>query len=328
MAVHDHISLAQFVARRSPAYAVSFFLPMNTPPALDGLRREISPPGVGLISWYQDVPAEATAASRPLLLVHSVNAAGSAYEVKPIYDHYRRSRPVYALDLPGFGLSDRSRRPYTPRLMTDALHALVAEIRRAHGGMAIDAMALSLSCEFLARAATETPDAFRSLALVSPTGFNRLPLREGPPGSDLGMPRLHAVLAAPGLGRWLFGQLTRRSVIAYFLRRTWGAPGIDAGLLDYDYAVTRPAGAEHAPLRFLTGFLFSGDSGTIYRSLRNPVWVVHGVRGDFVDYQGLEAVRGQPNWKIDVLPTGALPHFEMLPEFIRRYGTWLVGLGF
>ena len=297
------------------------------PPALAGLRREMTPQGVGLLSWYQDVPAEATKASRPLLLVHSVNAAGSAYEVKPIYDHYRRSRPVYALDLPGFGLSDRSRRPYTPRLMTDAIHALVAEVRRAHGGMAIDAIALSLSSEFLARAAAESPDAYRSLGLVSPTGFDRIPLREGPPGSDRGLPRMHAIMAAPAVGRWLFSQLTRRGVIAYFLRRTWGSPGIDTGLLDYDYAITRPVGAEHAPLRFLTGFLFSGDSGSVYRALRTPVWVVHGVRGDFVNYQGLEVFRDNPNWKIEVLQTGALPHFEALPEFIRRYGAWIVGLG-
>ena len=39
----------------------------------------------------------------PLLLVHSVNAVGSAAEVLPLFNHYRNSRPVYALDLPGFG---------------------------------------------------------------------------------------------------------------------------------------------------------------------------------------------------------------------------------
>jgi len=316
------------VERRIASNAVP--VPMTQqacPPALAGLRREMTPPGVGLLSWYQDIPPVVTKASRPLLLVHSINAAGSAYEVKPIYDHYRRSRPVYAIDLPGFGLSERSRRPYAPRLMTDALHALVAEIRRAHGGMAVDAMALSLSCEFLARAAAESPEAFRSLGLVSPTGFNRRELRTGPAGSDRGLPGLYAVMGGPGIGRWLFCQLTRRSVIAYFLRRTWGSRAIDAGLLDYDYAITRPAGAEHAPLRFLTGFLFSGDSGTVYRALRTPVWVVHGVRGDFVNYQGLEAFRDDPRWKIEVLPSGALPHFEMLPEFIRAYGTWMVDLG-
>ena len=61
---------------------------------------------------------------RPLLLLHSINAAASAYEMKPLFEHYSRERPVYALDFPGYGLSDRSARDYTPRLMTDAIHAL------------------------------------------------------------------------------------------------------------------------------------------------------------------------------------------------------------
>jgi hypothetical protein len=121
--------------------------------------------------------------------------------------------------------------------------------------------------------------------------------------------------------------LTRRPVIAYFLRRTWGSRNIDIGLLDYDYWVTRPAGAEHAPLRFLTGFLFSGDSGTLYRSLTQPVWVVHGTRGDFVNYKGLREFSGNPRWTVEVLPTGALPHFEMLAEFLERYEDWNLRIG-
>ncbi|GAB4204505.1 MAG: hypothetical protein OHK0022_29750 [Roseiflexaceae bacterium] len=56
----------------------------------------------------------------PLLLIHSINAA-SAYEVRPIFEHFQASRRVYALGLPGFGFSERSNRDYTPRLFTDAL---------------------------------------------------------------------------------------------------------------------------------------------------------------------------------------------------------------
>ena len=299
----------------------------EAPPALAGTRREVTLEHIGRLSWYQDAPRVGPASRRPLVLLHSINAAGSAYEVKPLYDHYRQARPVYALDFPGFGLSERSRRRYDPRLMTDAIHALLAQIDREHPGLAVDAIAVSLATEFLARAATERPQAFRSLGLVSPTGFNRLPLREGAPGSTLALPRLHALFGAPALGRRLFALLTRRGVIRYFLRRTWGSAQIDEGLLDYDVAITRPAGAEHAPLQFLTGFLFSGDSGTLYRSLKLPVWAVHGVRGDFVDYKGLALLRDARNWTVQVLPTGALPHFEVLPRFVARYDAWSASLG-
>jgi len=290
-------------------------------PALGGERREFQPERTGMLSWYQDAPA-APSSSTPLLLIHSINAAASAYEMKPLYDQYRRQRPVFALDLPGYGFSQRSRRRYDPRLMTDAIHALCDEIRAQHGQVAIDAMALSLSAEYLARAATERPEMFRGITLISPTGFNRRQLREGPPGSTRGLPRLLAFFSRPRIGAWLFRLLTRRAVIRYFLRRTWGSRHIDEGLLDYDCATAKMPGAEHAPLHFLSGFLFSGDSGRLYLALRHPIWAVHGIRGDFVDYRGLEQLKGKLNWQIETLPTGALPHFELPREFAERYDAW------
>ncbi len=292
------------------------------PPALPGSVYSLDDPRVGRLSWYEVARGDERVPRRPLLLLHSINAAASAYEMKPLFEHYSRERPVYAPDFPGYGLSDRSAREYTPRLMTDAIHALLAVLRQKHGAQPVDAMALSLSCEFLARAAVEDPGAFRSLAFVSPTGFNRLPLRQGPPASTRGYPRIIAVLNRPSVGRNLFRLLTRRGVIRYFLRRTWGSKNIDEGLLDYDYLTTRAMGAEHAPLYFLSGFLFSGDSGTLYQQLTHPVWVAHGVRGDFVDYRGLSQVAGRPNWTIEVLQTGALPHFEMTAQFLQRYEAW------
>ena len=60
-----------------------------------------------------------------MLLVHSVNAAGSACEMRPLFERHRAHRAVYALDLPGFGFSERSGLPYSPRLMTDAVLAML-----------------------------------------------------------------------------------------------------------------------------------------------------------------------------------------------------------
>ena len=258
-----------------------------------------------------------------LLLVHSVNAAASAAEVKPLHEHYAATRTVFSLDLPGYGFSDRSDRAYTPRLMTDALHAAVALMRERCGPAPVDALALSLSCEFLARAAVEQPTHFRSLALVSPTGFIGHTPRRGPPGSTRGLPWLHRALTGPGWGGALFRGLTRPGVVRYFLERTWGGKAIDEALWRYDLITTRQPGAEHAPLHFLSAGLFSADIHTLYEQLTQPVWVAHGVRGDFTDYRGLDLVRDRSNWRIDVLPTGALPHFEVPQDFMARYDAFL-----
>jgi pimeloyl-ACP methyl ester carboxylesterase len=255
----------------------------------------------------------------PLLLVHSVNAAASAAEVRPLHEHYRTTRTLYSLDLPGYGQSERSDRAYTPRLFTDALHATVEQIRRREGDARVDALACSLSCEFLARAATEAPDAFRSLALVSPTGFAGGRSRRGAPGSTLAMPWLHRALRGPGWGGALFRGLTRPGVIRYFLRRTWGSAAIDEALWQYDVLTTRQPGAEHAPLYFLSGGLFSADIHAVYEKLALPVWMSHGTRGDFTDYRGTSIVAGRPNWRITVFPTGALPYFELAESFCAAF---------
>ena len=141
----------------------------DLPAPVSGQRHEIGSP-VGRLTYYSAGP-EIAGKFPPLLLIHSINAAGSAYEIKPLYEHYRRSRTVYALELPGFGHSQRGAREYSVRMMTDAVLLAVREIQEVHGRGPIDALAVSLSCEFLARAVTETPLAFRSAALVSPTGF-------------------------------------------------------------------------------------------------------------------------------------------------------------
>ena len=291
------------------------------PPGCPGEVRHIDG-AAGRVALYRSGPD----AGVPMLLVHSVNAAACAYETRPLFGHFAQSRPVYAFDLPGFGLSDRSDRPYTIRLMTDALLAVRTEIARLHGAAAIDATALSLGCEFLARAAVEQPGAFRSLALVSPTGFAGRKPREGAPGASLGVGGLHRVVASGVLSDAIFNNLTRPGVIRYFLKKTWGGKNISEALWEYDCLTTRMPGAKHAPLYFVSAFLFAADAFSLYRALAMPVWMSHGVRGDFTDYRLKTLMQGRPNWRITQYASGAFPHFELRQDFMRDHDAFLSAL--
>lgn len=289
----------------------------SLPPSVTGERFEFSGAGTGRLSAYVAGKGE------PLLLVHSINAAASAAEMRPLHEHYRATRRVFSLELPGYGFAERSDRAYTPRLMTDAIHAMTEEIRRRCDDRPLDAVALSLSCEFLARAAVESPATFRSLALVSPTGFDDGRERRGAAGTTLARPWLYGVLRGPGWGGALFRGLTRPGVIRYFLRRTWGADAIDEGLYEYSVITTRQPGAEYAPLCFLGGGLFSADIHSVYDRLELPVWVSHGVRGDFTNYRRKSDFAQRPNWSFSVFQTGALPHFEVGERFFAEYDAFL-----
>jgi pimeloyl-ACP methyl ester carboxylesterase len=289
------------------------------PAPVSGDRVALQLPGFGQVAAF------VAGQGAPLLLLHSVNAAASAAEVRTLHAHFCHSRTVLSLDLPGYGLSDRPDVAYTPRLMTDALLAAAGWLRQRCAGAPVDALALSLGCEFLARAAVEQPAAFRRLALVSPTGFMGTRVWRGAPGSTRAVPGLLKALRGPGWGGALFRGLTRPGVIRYFLQRTWGAKAIDETLWQYDVLTTRQPGAEHAPLHFLSAGLFSADIHGVYGQITQPVWMSHGVRGDFTDYRGCGFLRQQPNWQFTVYPTGALPQFELPDRFHADLQAFLDG---
>ena len=291
---------------------------MPLPPALDAKIDYVQIP-FGRLALYKAGPSEGT----PLLLIHSINAAGNSYEVKPLFDHYASHRPVYALDLPGYGFSERRDCIYTPRLMTDAVLAAVDDIRHRHGHFPIDVMALSLTCEFLGRAASEHPLNFRSLGFVSPTGFETTLERQGEAGATYGKPAVRDIVSFPLWGRGLFDLLASKASMRFFLAKTWGSPAIDEGLLEYDYVTAHQPDAQHVVFSFLSGFLFSRDILTVYKSLSVPVWMCHGVRGDFVDYGRKSEIEGHANWTIQVFRTGALPQFEVLDQVAAGYDAFL-----
>lgn len=171
---------------------------LDLPDAVTGERQVIDTPS-GRVSFYRSDPFSIAPSTEavPLLLIYSINAAGSSYEVGPIYEEFGRDRPVYSIDLPGFGFSDRSDRVYSVRVMTDAIHAMVSRILKTHGERRIDALALSLSSEFLARVASERPRDFRSVAFISPTGFDKRAPYTAAPSTTRAMPTFYRILRWP-----------------------------------------------------------------------------------------------------------------------------------
>ena len=286
------------------------------PPAVAGQRIELQT-AAGMVSFYQSLSVQ-NSVLPPLLLVHSVNAAASAAEVAPLYDHYRQTRPTYALDLPGYGFSDRSDRPYSIRIMTDAVLAVLAYIRNQHGGVPVDVVGVSLSCEYVARIACEVPDAVRRIAFVSPTGFSGKKRFYGAPGSSRGIDWFYRLASNPAWSSGLFNTLVRPGVVRYFLQRTFGRKQVDEALWRYCVLTAHQPGGKHAPLRFLSAYLFAADINTLYEQLACPVWVSMATCGDFTDYRGKSTVEGRGNWQFLAMPGGALPYFEDIASFTAK----------
>jgi pimeloyl-ACP methyl ester carboxylesterase len=275
------------------------------PPALDAPRNVLHTSTAGAVSYYCD----SRASGRPLVLLHSVNAAPSAIEMKPLFEHYRGHRPVFAPELPGFGHSDRADMQYTPALYAEALQEFLT---RVSGGDA-DVIALSLSAEYAARVALLDSRLVRSLTLISPTGLSH----RRPPGGIVSE-RIHRVLRLPLLGAGLFRMLRSRPSIRYFLGLAFEGKAPEQ-LIDYAWVTTRRDGASHAPFCFLSGKLFTRDAfESLYMPLTQPVLVLYdrdaNVRFDRLD----ELLSARPNWQaLRISPTLGMPHWEQTARTVQ-----------
>jgi pimeloyl-ACP methyl ester carboxylesterase len=279
------------------------WMPASTPPlppALDAERREFQSPRAGAIGYYTDQ----TGAGRPLLLLHSVNAAPSAREMKPLFERFRGQRPVYAPDLPGFGSSARDDREYHPQLYADALTDFLSQVT----GPGADLVALSTTAEFAARALLQTPDLGRSLCAISPTGLSTRPLP-----SKQASQRLLRGFNLPGVGRGLYAVLTSRPSIRFFLNKAF-ASAAPAELVDYAYTTSHRPGARHAAFAFLSLGLFTRDAlNTLYRPLHVPALVLYDEDPN-VSFERLpELLEVNPRWRARrIAPSLGMPHWERL----------------
>jgi pimeloyl-ACP methyl ester carboxylesterase len=278
-------------------------------PAIDGTRRQWRPappgselpgelPGVAHVCCYAaDRPR-----GRPLVLVHDLRSTSSAREMRPLFESFRWRRPTFALDLPGFGLSDRPACEYSPALYATVLAELLRKVRAQHASA--DVVALGRGSEALARVAAEEHGLVRSVALLEPSGL----LSAGDATLEAVAARL-ALSCGDGAARALFALMTTRRWLRRTLRsRFHGAP--DAALLDYAHASAQVEGAHHAPLSTLALGRAHLDLARLYHAITVPTMVIHDARGNSA--VELEAfLRGRANrFAVRLSPTRGMPQFE------------------
>lgn len=117
----------------------------------------------------------------PLIFVHGVYVGASSYEWSKVYPHFAGTHQVLAVDLLGFGESER---PEVPLSATDHVQALVEFIRAKSGGERASIVASGLGAGCATILAAQHPDLVKRLILLMPTGRvefgrRRLPKRYG-----------------------------------------------------------------------------------------------------------------------------------------------------
>ena len=90
---------------------------------------------------------------------------------------------------------------------------------------------------------------------------------------------------------------------------------VDPELREYAHATTHQPGAEHAPLAFLAGDLFTPGIYDVYASLERPVLAIYD-RDAHAKFDRLEAIaRSGGRWTLKrISPTRGMPHFDRKDE--------------
>lgn len=280
----------------------------EAPRALDAAHHELEVEGIGRIGYYVDAHAR----GRPIVLLHGIHAAASAYDVRPLFDAFRAERPVYAPDLPGFGTSERGPKEYGPALYARAVQRFLIDVVTPREEP-VDVVALSLTSEIAARVAIDSPELFHTLTLISPTGLGAEPPHVDPRRAA----RAQALLDLPLWSSPLYRVLTSRPSVRWFLRQHFHGK-VPNEFVDHAVRTARVSGARYAPWAFVSGALFTNHPKVaLYERLRVPTLVLYD-RDPHTDFSQLEPLeRANRAIRTHRVPgTRGLPHFERRDEVV------------
>ena len=209
--------------------------------------------------------------SKPLLLIHGFGPGASSYEwrknVDALAEHFR----VYALDLLGYGLSDRPAIDYTAETYAD----LISDFLREVIGKPAVVVARGETCAYVIADAYRRPQLFERLVLVAPSP---LMLQETMPGFPNGL--LKTLLRTPIVGQFAYNLLTtRRAIQNYYDIQGYHNPGlITDELVEYIFSSAHQSNARFAAASALTGNLLTDAHESLAR-LQMPVVIVWGREG-------------------------------------------------
>jgi pimeloyl-ACP methyl ester carboxylesterase len=179
----------------------------------------------------------------PIVLVHGLHAAASSFEMRNIFEPLSQRHAVYAVDLLGFGKSERPRASFSGPFFRDLLADFLDDVI---GGPTV-VVASSLSSGYAVDVARRRPGLITGLVLFSPTGT----ADTGPFGRAAG-----SILALPLVGSAAFNLLVSRASIRRYLEKVSADPAlVDDPMVEQAWATSHQPNARLAPAAFVAGRL-------------------------------------------------------------------------
>ena len=281
---------------------------------VDAEQHTYQSPTAGDINFYQKGSGNQT----PILLVHGLHMFAGLYNVLPIFESFGIARPVYAIDLPGFGRSEKTDRPYRASMYQEA----IADFIKNQIGKPCHVLTLGNASEFAASAALAEPEWIKSVVMINPSGFEMLQ----PSVVKAGSARKNwqdfqlSFLRVPIWSLPLYDLLSRRTEVANYYRQRF-AYNVPSDLVEVAYTSAHQEGAHFAPMVFASGKLSNPEIRTkVYEKISQPVLVIYDYEvGKSFDMLP-QMIREHTNWKAwRSRNTKGMPHFEKSGELFREF---------
>src|SRR6185437_4994589 len=205
----------------------------------------------------------------PILFVHGIGAGVSSFMWRKNFDSLSQNFRVYALDLLGFGFSDKPpAAPYSADLYVELISDFIREVA---GGRA-NVIASSLGASYAVRVADEHPELINAMILNAPAGYDTMNTRPGMTGAAF-----YGLLQSPVLGTSFYNVMASERSIRDYARRTlfYDFRRVTDRLVAHLYATSHQSGAQHAMAAFVAGYLNTDMRGAFSR-LSQPSILVWG----------------------------------------------------
>jgi pimeloyl-ACP methyl ester carboxylesterase len=256
-----------------------------------------------------------------LLLLHSFGPGHDSEEWRQVAEILSDQFQVFAVDLIGWGRSDRPQLHYDDELYIQLAVDFIEDVVRER----VVPVAAGLAGAYALQVAVDHPESVRGVALSVPSGVN---IYGDEP--DLKDALVHRLLRTPVLGTSALNLYTSHTSIARYLKRdVYAAPDrVDAALVERHYHSSHQPGSHNPLAAYLSGYLNHRVEEALAR-LDCPIWIGWGRQAlnPPVETADLWLRHAASSIELDVFEdSGNLPHVEAAPEFAERVQSFLATL--
>lgn len=265
-----------------------------------------------------ELGVEETGTGASVVLLPALSSISTRAEMRPLAERLAAGYRVRCADWAGFGELPRPRLDWSPQILSDFLHWLLAE----HLTPPHRVVAAGHAATYALYEAVHHPGTIERLALVAPTWRGPLPTMMG--GPRAWFKRIRTLIDAPVMGPLLYRLNVSRIVVAMMAREhVYGDPAwLNHEREAAKIAITRARGARHASVRFVSGALDRVDSREAFLGLARragvPLLVVYGEQTPRKSLAEIQALTELAAVRTERLPRGRLSIHEEFPDAVAR----------